>query len=269
MTKQLPLLNQNVLLTRPVHQCNELTRLFEAQGATVFLQPTIEIILPTDWQRVDEAINSISSYDILIFASTNGAQSFFERARYLFGTFFASFVDKIHFPIATGPGTSETLAEYGVKEIHVPGESYDAEGIVALLSRYEIAGKRVLLVRGNRGRTVLPEELEWLGAGVNQVSVYQSVDLTVPAPEIASLMQCDKIDWVTVTSSAIGRSLVRMFGEDLRQTKLASISPITSQTLTECGFPPTAEAAEATLSALVDAISERRIQETGVRIQDV
>ena len=263
MSPELPLSNQNVLLTRPSHQCDELKKHFESQGATVFLQPTIEILPPTDWQSVDEAIYSISIYDILVFASSNGVRSFFDRAKSLLDINFANFFEKIPFLVATGHGTSEILTKYGVKEIHIPSERYDAEGIIALLTQQTIAGKRILLVRGNRGRTLLRDELVRLGAYVEQVSVYQSVDLIIPAPEIASLVQCGKINWVTVTSSAIGRSLVRMFGRDLRQTKLASISPITSQTLTNCGFPPVVEAAEATLVALVAAVSGFRDQDSG------
>jgi len=254
MTEKLPLSNHNVLLTRPVHQCDKLRQLFETQGATVFLQPTIGIFPPTHWKSVDKAIHLISSYDILVFVSPNGVRFFFDRAKRLPGIIFTSFFDKIPLCVATGPGTAETLTKYGVKKIHVPSESYDAEGIIALLTTLNITGKRVLLVRGNRGRTLLPDELERNGASVDQVSVYQSVDLAFPAPEIASWMKCGKINWVTVTSSAIGQSLVRMFGEDLRQANLASISPITSQTLTEYGFPPMVEATEATLLALVDAV---------------
>ena len=254
MTQKLPLANQNVLLTRPAHQCDDLKRLFEEHGATVFLQPTIEIMPPADWQVVDEAIVSIDNYDILVFASSNGVRSFFERIQAILPAFFEKNSSSIPQIVATGPGTAETLAGYGVKEVHVPAESYDAEGVVALLSQNSIAGKRILLIRGNRGRTLLPDELTKLGAIVEQVSVYQSVDIAVPAPEIASLLQCGKIHWITVTSSAIGRSLVRMFGDDLRRTPLASISPITSKTLAECGFPPAVEAAEATLPALVHSV---------------
>ena len=254
MTERLPLFHQNVLLTRPAHQSEKLKRLFEAQGATVFLQPTIEILHPADWHSVDEAIKSISSYDILVFASSNGVRSFFERVRGMHSKFFPEFVDKIPLLVATGPGTLESMTEYGLKEIHVPVERYDAEGMIDLLSKQGIAGKRILLVRGSRGRTLLPDELERIGAFVDQVSVYQSVDLAIPVPEIASLVHCGKIEWVTVTSSAIGRSLVRMFGEDLRQTKLASFSPITSKTLAECGFPVTVEATTAALPVLVEAI---------------
>ena len=244
----------NVLLTRPGHQCGELKRLFENHGATVFIQPTIEILPPGDWRDVDLAIQSVSRCDILVFASSNGVSAFFDRAKILFSENFENCTRNLPKIFATGPGTAETLAGYGVTDVQIPNETYDAEGIVKLLASQGIVGKKVMIVRGNRGRDVLPDELRRLGADVRQVTVYQSIDLTEPSQEIASLLQCGKIHWVTVTSSAIGRSLVRMFGDALRQTKLASISPITSQALIECGFPPAVEAGEATMPALVDAV---------------
>ncbi len=254
MSDQPPLASQNVLLTRPTHQCDELRRIFEGQGATNYLQPTIEILPPENWQEVDKAIDSVFRYDILVFASSNGVSSFFDRARVVSPALFPGTALSCPKMVATGPGTSETLTKYGVKEIASPSKSYDAEGIVTMLASQNLAGKRVLLVRGNRGRRVLPDELTRLGALVEEVTVYRSIDLAAPFPEIASLMQCGKIHWVTVTSSAIGRSLVTLFGQSLRQTKIASLSPITSQTMTECGFPPAVEAVEATVPALVEAV---------------
>jgi uroporphyrinogen III methyltransferase/synthase len=67
-------------------------------------------------------------------------------------------------------------------------------------------------------------------------------------------LDAEQVTWVTVTSSAIARALAAMFGDKLRQTKLASISPITSATLRELGFEPTVEAAEYTMPGLVRAI---------------
>jgi len=255
MTTPLPT-EWNVLLTRPAHQCGELKRLFENYNATVFIQPTIEILPPDDWRDVDLAINSVFGCDVLIFASSNGVSAFFDRVKFLISEKFENYTRNLPKIFATGPGTSETLANYGVTDVRIPNEGYDAEGIVKLLASQDIAGEKVMIIRGNRGRDVLPDELRRLGADVRQVTVYQSIDLTEPSQEIASLLQCGKIHWVTVTSSAIGRSLVRMFGETLRQTKLASISPITSQVLCECGFPPAVEAGEATMSALVEAVVE-------------
>ncbi len=67
-------------------------------------------------------------------------------------------------------------------------------------------------------------------------------------------MKAGRIDWITVTSSAIARSLAKMFCEDLRRTKIASISPVTTATLTELGYQPAVEARQYTMQGVVDAI---------------
>jgi uroporphyrinogen III methyltransferase/synthase len=74
------------------------------------------------------------------------------------------------------------------------------------------------------------------------------------AADVVERLRAGRIDWTTVTSSAIARSLWRLFGDDLRRTQLASLSPVTSATLRELGLEPTAEAQSATLEGLVAAI---------------
>jgi uroporphyrinogen III methyltransferase/synthase len=75
-----------------------------------------------------------------------------------------------------------------------------------------------------------------------------------PDPTVAEALAAGDVDWITVTSSAIARSLAAMFGEKLRKAKLASISPITSETLCELGYPPAVEASQYTTAGVVDAI---------------
>ena len=59
---------------------------------------------------------------------------------------------------------------------------------------------------------------------------------------------------MTVTSSAIANALVRLYGEALRQSRLASIGPLTSTTLRELGYEPAVEASPHTTAGLIDAI---------------
>ena len=80
--------------------------------------------------------------------------------------------------------------------------------------------------------------------------------MTAPVPEIAAALAAGRVAWVTVTSSAIARSLVKLFGNDLRRARLVSISPITSATLRELGHEPAAEASEYTMAGVVKAITE-------------
>jgi uroporphyrinogen III methyltransferase/synthase len=115
-------------------------------------------------------------------------------------------------------------------------------------------GKRVFLARASRGRETLAEMLAAAGAIVEQAVVYESRDVMEPDQEVADALTAGRIDWATVTSSAIARSLVRLFGDSLRQTKLAAISPLTAEVLTQLGYSPAAVADEYTSAGIVAAI---------------
>ena len=99
----------------------------------------------------------------------------------------------------------------------------------------------------------MAERLQQVAAEVKQVVVYCSTDLETPDRQIADHIAAGRFDWVTVTSSAIARSLVALFGEDLQKARLASISPVTSNTLRELHIEPTAEAPDYTIDRMVKA----------------
>jgi uroporphyrinogen III methyltransferase/synthase len=92
------------------------------------------------------------------------------------------------------------------------------------------------------------------GADVTQAVVYKSRDVTTPAEGIVAALQAGEIDWLTVTSSAIARSLINLFGDALRETRLAAISPLTAEVLIEAGYPPAAVAQTYTGAGLTAAI---------------
>ena len=153
---------------------------------------------------------------------------------------------------AIGPGTAAALAEFHLKADLQP-DTYRAESLAESLTPIT-RGKKVLLVRASRGREVLAEMLTAAGATVEQVVVYESRDVETADEDIARDLAAGNIDVTTVTSSAIAHSLVRLFGDDLRKTRLAAISPVTAATLTELGFPPAIVADTYTTEGLIDAI---------------
>jgi uroporphyrinogen III methyltransferase / synthase len=262
-----PLFGQRVLVTRPAGQADDLRHRLAALGAEVLLQPAIEIADPPDWSPVDAALagmaqngpNQIGTahYDWLVFSSANGVRYLLDRlletggdVRRLGGVRLA----------AIGPGTAEELAHYHLRADLVPGE-FRAESLAEALSA-AAAGKRFLLARASRGREVLADQLRDAGAAVDQVVVYTSRDVSRAEPAVAELLAAGRIDWITVTSSAIARSLVAMFGQpqasDLKGAKLASISPVTSATLRDLGYEPAAEAHEYTMAGLVEAMLQAK-----------
>jgi uroporphyrinogen III methyltransferase/synthase len=218
-------------------------------GATVLVQPAVMIADPPDWNAVDAALARLEQYDWLVFSSGNGVRYLLDRLLATSGDVRRLGRVKL---AAIGPGTAAELGRYRLRADLVP-EEFRAESLAQALSS-QAAGRRFLLARTNRGRQVLPEQLVAAGGMVEQVVVYSTVEVERPDPAVAAAMAEGRIDWVTVTSSAIARSLAALFGEDLRRTCLASISPITSGVLRELGHAPAAEAKEYTMAGLVEAI---------------
>jgi len=244
-----PLFGKRVVVTRPRHQAGALFDRLADLGATVLVQPAIEIGPPADWAPMDCALADLDRYDWVVFSSANGARFFLDRLWHGGGD--ARRLGRIKLA-AIGPGTAEELLSDRLRADLVPAE-YRAEALAGALAA-EAPGKRFLLVRASRGREVLAEQLAAAGARVEQVVAYRSTDVERPDPEVAAALAGGRIDWITVTSSAIAQALVRLFGETLRRTRLASISPVTSETLARLGFAVTAEATHYTMDGLVDAI---------------
>jgi uroporphyrinogen III methyltransferase/synthase len=217
----------------------------------VLLAPAIEIRPPADWSTVDRALARLDRFDWLVFSSSNGVTRFLDRLAGIGRDLRALGKIKI---AAIGPGTASELARFHLRADLLPDE-FRAESLAESL-KGGAAGKKFLLVRASRGREVLAEELTKAGAIVEQVVAYESIDVEQPAPEIAQGLAAGQIDWTTVTSSAIARSLARRFGQSLNKTKLVSISPVTSATLRELGYEPAAEAKEYTMAGVVNAIQK-------------
>jgi uroporphyrinogen III methyltransferase/synthase len=244
------LFGQTILVTRPEHQAGTLAERLGELGARVLVQPAIEIAPPANWEPVDAAIRRLPDFDWLVFSSRNGVEYFLRRLSERGHDGRALGTAKL---AAIGPATVAALAEHYLRADLAPKE-YRAEALADALAPLARNGAKFLLLRASRGREVLSEALLKSGGIVEQVVVYESRDVECPDSAILAALRSGQIDWTTVTSSAIARSLVRLFGEDLRQTKLLAISPLTADVLRELGFPPQLVAASYTTQGMVDAL---------------
>jgi uroporphyrinogen III methyltransferase/synthase len=244
-----PLFGRTVLVTRPKHQADTLSNQLRNLGANVLVQPAIEITEPRDWSPVDAIIRRLPQFDWLVFSSSNGVDFFLRRL-------FALGYDVRHLArarlAAIGPATVDALARFHLKADVTPAE-YRAEALAEALAPHA-HGRRIFLARASRGREVLAESLESAGAIVEQAVVYESRDVGSADNEICDALAAGGIDWTTVTSSAIARSLVALFGELLRRTRLVAISPLTAKVLAELGYAPAAVAEVYTTDGVVAAM---------------
>jgi uroporphyrinogen III methyltransferase/synthase len=244
-----------VLITRAAHQAEPLKSQLETLGFQTLLQPVVKILPPENWGEVDAAVRqllhkeSADNFDWLVFSSTNGVQFFFDRYKHLNNVKIA----------VVGEGTNQTLFERTGRYADVVPERFNADSVAEQLLSEANAGKRFFLFRADRGRDVLKRKLQEAGGTVHGIVIYRSVDVKEPLPEIIKAVENGQIDYATVTSSAVAGSLVEMFGKHLRNVKLVSISPLTSQTLCGLGFPPQYEAQEASMGGIVRVFQEKGI----------
>jgi uroporphyrinogen III methyltransferase/synthase len=131
-----------------------------------------------------------------------------------------------------------------------------AESLVEAFRSERLQGRRILLPRAAVARDVIPTELEKLGAQVEVVEAYRNVipeNAGARAHEIFSGSK--KPDWITFTSSSTVQNCIEVAGADaLRGIRIASIGPVTSETVRQLGFTVDVEAKQFTIDGLVQAI---------------
>ena len=247
--EQLPLFGRRVVVTRAREQASTLSALLRELGAHVIELPVIEIQDAPDYSALDAAIASLDKYSFLVFTSVNGVNRFLTRLdrsprdlRAIRGRI-----------CAIGPATREALERFHIK-VDITAAEYVAEGLLAALSEFDMTGQRVLIARAAVARDVLPDALRARGAEVDVVEAYRTVPPEGLAERAREVLARNP-HWITFTSSSTVRNLAEAAGpQALAGVRAASIGPVTSATLRHYGIPIEAEAAQYTVSGLVNAI---------------
>ena len=251
-----PLFGQKILVTRSRKQASALVEKLSDLGADCIETPTIELIPPQDKKPLEEAVDNIAQYDWVVLTSVNGVDYFFEclfakgkDARALGNARVA----------AIGPATSARLKEYGLVTDIVP-KTYRAESVVEAFMQEDMQGKKVLLPRAKQARPILPVELAKMGALVDEVPAYETVQASQDqAQALWDRLEAGEITMVSFTSSSTVSNFVALFDKEkllkvMEKVKTASIGPITSDTARDLGLKVDMEASEYTIDGLVNAI---------------
>jgi uroporphyrinogen III methyltransferase/synthase len=248
-----PLFGTSILVAGSKRTSAKLRDKLSVLGAEVFTQPAIRVAEPTDWSTVDAALDRMDQYDWLVFTSGNGVDGLLNRVFSRGGDVRSLAPVRI---AALGLGTAERLAHFHLKADLTP-EKVDAAALARTLVETSADGA-VLLARAAGDRPALADELEEAGAAVDQIPVYQTVDISEPNLDVADALTAGEVNWVTVTSGPTARSLVRLYGELLKTAKIVSISPLTSAALRELGYDPDVEATPHTVDGMVEALLSPR-----------
>jgi uroporphyrinogen-III synthase len=208
----LPLADLNVVITRPREQAGGLVQRIKQLGGKPLLFPLLEITAVHDEPALLRQISSLQQADLAIFISPNAV-------RYGMAAIRAAGGLPASLKIATvGQGSARALHEMGVTDVIAPTETFDSEALLALKELQNVAGKQVMILRGDGGRETLGDTLKARGASVEYVTCY----LRSKPDFDAGVLLAAAPDAITVTSSEALGHLSEMLG-DAGRTRLAAV----------------------------------------------
>jgi uroporphyrinogen-III synthase len=160
--------SQLILNTRPAHQQAELTSLLEQEGARVLSFPVIDITPHASSFTQQLLSEQIAQYDMLLFVSRNAVDGAFRH------------IDSTRLEPGPGFGVIGTATRHALAQrimqldsCLLAGAPYSSESLLAAEALQQVAGKRILILRGQEGRNLLGDELTARGASVDYCEVYR------------------------------------------------------------------------------------------------
>jgi uroporphyrinogen-III synthase len=248
---------RTILVTRQREQAGEMIREIELRGARAVVVPMIATGPPPSWTECDAAIGRLGTYDMLFFTSVNAVESFVGRTRILGVP--ASALAHAR-ALAVGDATASALGRSGIPVVFVPGEFTGASLASAPVG--PLAGKRVLLPRGNVARDTVPGVLRERGAIVDTVTVYATTRPEgIVAESFVRRVLSGEFDVVTFASPSAAANFGALFraGELSAvpdHARIAVIGPTTADAARALGLPPDIIARESSAGGLVRGIEE-------------
>jgi uroporphyrinogen III methyltransferase / synthase len=252
MHEALPLTGKTIVVTRSSEQQSAFTQQLTALGAQVLSLPLLEIIPPSSWEALDQALAEIQSFQWLLLTSANAVEYFLSRAHHQG----LEIEDLVHLPLAVvGEKTAAYVQDCGLTPRIIPA-NFDSEGLLLALQSQVKSGDRVLFPRVEHGgREVVVQTLTLWGATVVQVAAYETrCPLALP-PSLQAKFSAQEIDIVTFTSSKTVEHFAQLTaGLNLTPITYAAIGPQTAQTCRERLGRVDIEATTYTLAGLTDAL---------------
>jgi uroporphyrinogen-III synthase len=202
-----PLAGVGVLVTRPIHQAEHLAQLIERAGGVAIRFPTIEIAPPTDPGPLLASLARLTEFDAAIFISPNAVEQTFSWLRATRRAWPPGL------PVAcVGRATAEALAEQGLSAT-APSGRYDSEALLGLSILQAVAGKDIIIFRGDGGRELLGDTLRTRGANVTYAESYRRVRPRTDPEPIIEAWRHGEIHIVSITSAEGVRNLYDLVGE--------------------------------------------------------
>ena len=198
---------RGIVLTRPRELAEAFAKEIEARSARAFVFPTIEI----QPLAAPAVLADIARFDFVVFVSPSAVRVAANLLPPWQGTMRA---------VAISFGTKRELDRAGIAPVIVPHAGADSEAVLAAPELQQVAGKRVLIVRGDDGRPLLGDALAARGAKVEYAECYRRVRPQADAaPLLAAWKRGEVHAVVALSAQALGNFI------DMTQGALSAAMP--------------------------------------------
>lgn len=251
-----PLAGKRIVITRAALQSSELFEKLSGSGAIPILLPLVSFAAPEDYAPLDAALLQWSRFDWVMFTSAYAVQAVMVRAARHGRT-----LTKNSPSIAVvGPATQDKARKAGFSVDHIAQTHVGVALAEELGDR--LRGKRVLLPRSDRANPDLPTALRKLGAHVTEVIAYRTLRPSDADQQRLARVARGEADAILFFSPSAVHSFMELSGRQQVKTlqdrvAMAAIGPVTARALREAGVHRIVVAAEASASAVLQALESR------------
>lgn len=215
-----------ILVTRPSPAGEELVEQLIAQGISACHTPLISFAPGDELKNLPDYLNNLRQDDLLIVASQHAV--YYARDKLLEGCHI--WPDNIDY-LAIGEKTAGELEKVINRPVARPEGREISEQLLKLPQLQHVAGKRVLILRGNGGRPFLAEQLQKRGAEVTFCECYQRHPIPYDGEKLYHHWQQMDVNTLVITSGEMLQQLYELVPERYRSWLLSCQLLVVSERL--------------------------------------
>lgn len=214
-----------VLVLRPQPGADETVAALEEAGMAAQALPVLGRRTLPETPAMRASIQELAENRLLIFVSPAAV----ELGMALIDRYWPQYPVTVQW-VAVGERTREALSAWGVRAMAPDGDNERSEGLLALPPLQDVAGEKVLILRGRGGRDVLADSLRERGALLSFVELYERVPLTVTMPDAG------EVAGLVVSSVAVLDALLASGGAALTARPVIVPSERVAEAARQAGF---------------------------------
>ena len=252
------LTKKTVVVTRVLHQADELNEMLIERGATVLAYPCIAIVPPANPALLNQSVRDLlaGGFDWVVFTSSNGVRAVADVLHNL--------PPARHIPVelkiaAIGEATAQFVRDnLGVPASLISAE-HNANQIANAVEGTMARGARIFLPQSEIAHPALKGYLEALGAVVTAITAYRT-EIGSGGDDVPRRLAAGRVDAIIFSNpSTVENFLSRLQAEggyisDLNIVCLAAIGQTTAQAIERCGLAVSVVAPTPSVTALADEL---------------